>query len=160
MDCRQFRKRLHRAAATGGPGGEAMRHAASCPACARESRAALLLRAGSEPPAGASLGPGFEAGLRARLAAGEGARAGAREGARGRSAWNGGIESLVRPALALAAGLALLCAGLYVRETVPSDASDVASLLESDPVFSSVLSASPGPLFGEADPDAAAPERP
>jgi len=145
MSCRRIRERLRRGAGAE-PGDEARRHLASCPACAAEARAILLLRLGSEPAPGATLRPGFEARLRARLLSGTGA-------SRAPLGY-GGFDRLVRPALATAAALVLVCAGLYVQVAAPQGDADLASLLESDPVFTSILTADPDAVF--ADPQGAA----
>ena len=144
MSCRRTRKLLRRAA-RGDVADEARRHIESCPACATEARAHLLLRLGSERDRGALVRPGFEQRLRARLLA---------EPAVARSStWNGGFERLVRPALAAAAALVLVCAGLYVQVAAPQGGGDLASLLETDPVFNSILTVDPDAMF--ADPQIA-----
>lgn len=130
---------------------EARRHAADCPACAAESRAALLLRLGSARDDGAEPRAGFEERLRKRLASGS---APARS-----AAWNGGFELLVRPALAVAATLTLVCGGFYLQ-AVPEPGADLVSLVESDPVFTSLLAGDPGSLFGEEPGAGAAAETP
>ena len=124
---------------TGGLSEAALRHAASCPACSDQARAALLLRLGSEPDEGAAPRPGFEERLRARLAAGPAAPR--------KPVWNGGFELLVRPALAIAATLTLLCAGIYIRVAAPERGGDLASLVETDPVFTSMLGSDPEAIF-------------
>jgi len=144
MNCRRTREQLRRAAGAGVTD-EARRHIESCPACESEARAGLLLRLGSERDEKATVRPGFEDRLEARLQA-EAAVAGT-------SAWNGGFERLVRPALAFASALLLVCAGLYVRLAAPQGGGDLASLLETDPVFTSILTASPDAMF--ADPQGA-----
>lgn len=137
MNCKECRDELRR---PGDPGAEVLRHAVSCPACAAESRAALLLRLGSAREDGAEPRAGFEERLRKRLLS---------EPALSRSpALNGGFERMVRPALAVAATLALACAGLYLQ-TAPDPGADLVSLVESDPVFTSVLAGDPGSIFGE-----------
>jgi anti-sigma-K factor RskA len=124
MNCRRTREQLRRAA---------------------EARAHLLLRLGSERDEGVMVRPGFEQRLRARLSAeADVART---------SAWNGGFERLVRPALAAAAALVLVCAGLYVQVAAPQGGGDLASLLETDPVFTSILTTNPDAMF--ADPQSA-----
>jgi hypothetical protein len=139
MNCKECRDELRRPGAAV-LSAEALRHAASCPACAAESRAALLLRLGSARDDGAEPRAGFEERLRKRLASGP---------APSRSAaWNGGFELLVRPALAVAATLALVCGGLYLQ-AVPEPGADLVSLVDSDPVFTSLLTGDPGPIFGE-----------
>ena len=139
MNCKECRDELRRPGAAV-PSAEALRHAASCPACASESRAALLLRLGSARDDGAEPRPGFEERLRRRLASGPAPS--------GSPAWNGGFERLVRPALAVAATLALMCAGLYMR-TASEPGADLVSLVESDPMFTSLLAGDPGSIFGE-----------
>jgi len=129
----------------------AQRHAASCPACAAEARAARLLRLGSESAEGAAPRPGFEERLLARLASGPVPS--------GRPAWNGGFELLVRPALGLAAALALLCAGFYLQ-TAPEREGDLASLVENDPIFAPLLAGDPGAFFEESQGAPAATEGP
>jgi hypothetical protein len=116
----------------------ARRHAASCPDCAAEARAALLLRLGSGVAEGAAPRAGFEERLLARLASDPAPS--------GRPAWNGGFELLVRPALAVAATLAVLCAGFYLQ-AAPQREADLASLVENDPVFAPLLAGDPGAVF-------------
>jgi len=129
----------------------ALRHAASCPACAAESRAALLLRMGSARDENAEPRAGFDERLKARLESGPTPS--------GRAAWNGGFELLVRPALAVAATLTLLCGGLYLQ-TAPELGGDLASLVENDPVFTSLLAGDPGSFFDEDEGAPAATENP
>jgi hypothetical protein len=150
MNCKECRDELrHPGAAV--PSAGAVRHAASCPACAAESRAALLLRLGSARDDGAEPRAGFEERLRKRLASGP---------APSRSAaWNGGFERLVRPALAVAVSLVLLCAGVYMK-TAPEPGADLVSLVESDPVFTSLLAGDPGSIFGEEQGAPATAEKP
>jgi len=149
MNCRRTRKLLRRAAG-GEIADEARRHVESCPACAIEARAHLLLWLGSERDEGALVRPGFEQRLRARLQA---------ETTVARSsAWNGGFERLVRPALAAAAALVLVCAGLYVQVAAPQGGGDLASLLETDPVFTSVLTVDPDAMFADPNMTAATDE--
>jgi hypothetical protein len=149
MNCRECRDELRRPGAAA-PSAEALRHAASCTACAAESRAALLLRLGSARDDGAEPRAGFEERLRARLASRVPSRS---------TAWNGGFELLVRPALALAATLALLCAGIYLQ-AAPEPGEDLVSLVENDPVFTSLLSGDPGSIFGEEQGAPATAEKP
>lgn len=150
MNCKECREELRR---TGGAAmsADALRHAASCPACAAESRAALLLRLGSDRDVGAEPRPGFEERLRGRLASGAGPS--------GSPAWNGGFELLVRPALAVAATLALVCAGLYLQ-VAPEPGADLVSLVESDPVFASFFGGDPGSIFAGEQGDGATAETP
>ena len=115
-------------------------------------RAALLLRLGSDRDDTASPRPGFEARLRARIESGGAALS--------VSTWSEGFESLVRPALALAASLALACAGLYVQGTTQPGEADLASLVEVDSMFDSLLAADPGALFDDPGSVAEPPERP
>ncbi|PYT12758.1 MAG: hypothetical protein DMF51_12410 [Acidobacteria bacterium] len=115
-------------------------------------RAAQLLRLGSDRDETASPRPGFEARLRARVESGGAGRP--------VPTWNEGFESLVRPALALAASLALACAGLYVQGTTQPGEADLASLAEVDSVFDSLLAADPGALFDDPGSVAEPPERP
>jgi len=115
-------------------------------------RAALLLRLGSDRDEAASPRPGFEARLRARIESGAAARSA--------SAWSEGFDALVRPALALAASLALACAGLYIQGTSQPGEADLASLVETDSVFDSLLAADPGALFDDPGNLAAPPESP
>jgi hypothetical protein len=150
MNCRELRDELRRAG-TGDLGAAAARHVASCPACAVRARAALLLRLGSERDEGAAPRAGFEERFRARLASDPAPAA--------RSAWNGGFELLVRPALALAAMLTLLCAGLYVQAS-PDRGDDLVLLVESDPVFTTLFAGDPGTVFGESQDAPAATEVP
>jgi hypothetical protein len=139
MNCKECRDELRRPDRSA-MSAEAIRHAASCPACAAESRAALLLRLGSARDDGAEPRAGFEQRLRRRLESGAAPSA--------TPAWNGGFELLGRPALAVAATLALLCAGFYVR-VAPEPGVDLVSLVESDPVFTSLLGGDPASIFGE-----------
>jgi hypothetical protein len=104
-------------------------------------RAARLLHLGSHRDETASPRPGFEARLRARLESGGAARP--------VSIWSEGFESLIRPALALGASLALACAGLYVQGTTQTGEADLASLVEVDSVFDSLVAADPGALFDD-----------
>ena len=115
-------------------------------------RAALLLRLGSDRDEAASPRPGFEARLRARIESGGAPRPA--------SAWSEGFETLVRPALALAASLALACAGLYIQGRSQPGEADLASLVEADSVFDSLLAADPGALFDDPGNVAAPPESP
>ena len=150
MNCRRTREQLRRAA-EGDVTDEARRHIESCPACAAEARARLLLRLGSERDEEATVRAGFEDRLRARLRA--------EAPAAGTSPWNGGFERLVRPALAAGLALVLVCAGLYVQVAAPEGGGDLASLVETDAVFTSILTASPEAMF--ADPQgASAPDAP
>jgi len=150
MNCRELRDELRRAG-SGDLGAAARQHILSCPACAAAARAALLLRLGSERDEGAVPRAGFEERLRARLALDPAPAAG--------SVWNGGFELLVRPALALAATLTLLCAGFYV-EANPDGKGDLALLVENDPVFTTLFAADPGTVFGESQGAPTAPEEP
>jgi hypothetical protein len=138
VTCREFRNALRRPG-SGEPGREMLRHAETCPACAVEARAALLLRLGSGGGEGAAPRPGFEERLKARLASGPAAST--------TPAWNGGFERLVRPALAVAATLTLLCAGFYVRVAAPEPGGDLASLVETDALFTSLLASDAGEIF-------------
>ncbi|OLC55852.1 MAG: hypothetical protein AUH92_01250 [Acidobacteria bacterium 13_1_40CM_4_69_4] len=104
-----------------------------------DRRATLLLRLGSDRDEKASPRPGFEARLRARTEL-EGA-------ARQVSAWTEGFETLVRPALALAAALVIVCAGFCVQGTSQPGEADLASLVETDAVFDSLMAGDPGILF-------------
>jgi hypothetical protein len=139
MNCRTIREQLRRAAGTELTD-EARRHLASCPACAAEARARLLLRLGSERDEEARVRSGFEQRLRARLSAGAAVPR--------VSPWNGGFERLVRPALAAAAALVIVCAGLYVQAAAPQG-GDLTSLVETDPVFGSILMTNPDAMFAE-----------
>jgi hypothetical protein len=139
MTCREFREKLRRDG-TRAVSGETLRHAATCAACAAETRALSLLRIGSERDEDATPGPGFEERLRARLAGGP-PRAPA-------PAWNGGFDLLVRPALTLATALVLLCAGLYIGAG-GAQSDDLASLVDSDAIFTSVLGMNPDAMFAE-----------
>lgn len=142
MNCREFRDELRRAA--GVPGPEARRHASSCPTCHLEARAALLLRLGSRRDEAATPRAGFEERLRARL------DSGARPDEA--SPWTRELDPLVRPALALAATILILCLGLYARSATASRQADLASLFEADPVFSSILAGDTGgPVAGPED---------
>ncbi len=138
MTCREFRNALRRPG-TGEAPEEAMRHAAMCPACDAEARATLLLRLGSGGAGDATPRPGFEERLRARLASSPAAIR--------TPAWNGGFERLVRPALAFAATLTLLCAGFYVQVALPEPGGDLTSLVETDAVFASLIAGNPGEIF-------------
>jgi len=148
MTCREFRDEVRRPRALD-LSAAARRHGASCPACAAEARAAQLLRLGSGSTEGAAPRAGFEERLRARLASDPAPS--------GRPAWNGGFELLVRPALAVAAALTLLCAGFYFQ-AAPDREGDLASLVENDPVFAPLLTGNPGAFFDESQ--AAATEGP
>jgi hypothetical protein len=143
MTCREFRETLRRPGRDE-PGPEMLRHAETCQGCAAEARGALLLRLGSGGGEDAAPRPGFEERLKARLASGPAATT--------TSAWNGGFERLVRPALALAATLTVLCAGFYIGVALPEPGGDLASLVETDAVFTSLLAGDPGEIF-PASPD-------
>ncbi len=151
MNCRELNDQLRRPGA-GAPGEAALRHAASCPACTATMRAALLLRLGSGRDDDATVRPGFEERLRARLVT--------EAGIPKAPAWNGGFELLVRPALAVAATLCLLCAGLYVQVSGPEEGGDLASLVETDPVITSVMAVSPDAIFAGPQDAPAGTERP
>lgn len=155
MNCREFRDEIHRAASAPGP--EARRHASSCPACAGEARAASLLRLGSQRDEAAAPPPGFTERLRARLGSGAAAVE--------TTPWNREFDLLVRPALALAAMLVILCFGfygfgLYARRAAAPRQADLASLFEADPVFSSILAGDPGGLPAGPEDATATPESP
>lgn len=147
MNCREFRDEIRRAASAPGP--EARRHASSCPTCAGEARAALLLRLGSQRDEAAAPRAGFERRLRARLGTGGEA-----------TPWTRELDFLVRPALALAATLLILCLGLYARSAAAPRQADFASLIEADPVFSSILAGDPGGPFAGPEDATATPESP
>ena len=140
MNCRRIREQLRRAAG-GEITNEALRHIDSCPACAAEARAQVLLRLGSAVDENVTVRPGFEERLKARLLA--------EAGVARTSPWNGGFERLVRPALVAAAALVLVCAGLYIRIAAPQGGGDLTSLIETDPVFSSILTANPDAMFAD-----------
>ena len=108
-------------------------------------RAERLLRLGSERDAEASPRPGFETRLRARIDSGAPVAAD-----RDAAAWTEGLDALVRPALALATTLAIVCGGLYVQGTSQPGEADLASLVEIDSVFDSVLGGDPGVLLEES----------
>jgi len=146
MTCRQVRDEL-RGAAGRDATGDVRAHLTSCPSCAAEARALRLLRLGSARDEEATLRPGFEERLRARLLSEPAATAAP-------SPWNGGFERLVRPALAAAAALVLVCAGLYLQVAGPAAGGDLSSLLETDPVFGSILTTNPDAIF----PDPQAPQ--
>jgi len=150
MTCREFKVEMHGSRKSDWSP-ELLRHLESCPACAAKSRAALLLRLGSGGDEGAVPRAGFEERLRARLAYGPAPSRG--------HAWNGGFELLVRPALAVAATLTLLCAGLYVQ-TTPERAGDLASLVENDTVFASLLTGDPWEILDASQGAPAATEEP
>ena len=107
-----------------------------------DGRAARLLRLGSERDAQASPRPGFESRLRARIDSGAAGRAVA--------PWTEALDTLARPALALATTLAIVCVGLYVQGTSQPGEADLASLVEIDSVFDSVLGGDPGVLLEES----------
>ena len=150
MNCREFRDEIRRAASAPGP--EAHRHASSCPACAGEARAALLLCLGSQRDEAAAPRAGFEIRLRARL----GTAAAAGEA----TPWTREFDLLVRPALALAATLLILCLGLYARSAAAPRQADLTSLYEADPVFSSILAGDPGGPFAGPEDATPTPESP
>jgi hypothetical protein len=141
MDCREFRKKLRRLTAAE-PGEPMRRHEAACPSCALEARAARLLLLGSAVDPDAAPRPGFERRLAARLASEPLPRA-----IPGR---NGGLELLMRPALAVAATLMLVCGGLYLGLAQP-EPDDLASLVETDSILTSLNVAEPDSIFAEPD---------
>ncbi|HEU4400926.1 MAG TPA: hypothetical protein VFT43_02360 [Candidatus Polarisedimenticolia bacterium] len=139
IDCREFERAL-RAPELTGPTGEMRAHASTCRDCAAALRGALLLRLGSERPGDAVTRPGFEARLRARLAA---ARAVAPE-----PDWNAAVGALRLPAFGAALVLVLCSAGFYLgAASTPAVDSGLASLIESDPAWSAVLSDGAGALL-------------
>jgi len=89
-----------------------------------------------------------EAGATAAPAAG---RAPGAEGTRATALRIDALDRLVRPALAVAAALALLAAGLYVRSAPPAGETELASLVEGDEVFGSLLAGHAGALFASPD---------
>jgi len=117
-----------------------------------DRRALLLLRLGSDRDDAAVARPGFEARLRARIESGAAARQAA--------AWSEGFETLVRPALALAASLVLVSAGFYLQGSSPPGEADLASLVETDSVFDSLVAGDPGVLLEDPGSTPAPPERP
>jgi len=139
MSCRPFLDDLRNTPGRE-PSDATRAHLASCPSCAAEARALRLLRLGSARDDEAAVRPGFEERLRARLLSEPGTAA--------TSPWNGGFERLVRPALAAAAALALVCAGLFVQVTFPAE-GDLSSFLETDPVFGSILTVNPDAIFAD-----------
>lgn len=139
MDCRDARRELRRPGPEG-PSEGALRHAAACPGCRAEARAATLLRLGSggfEDTARPR--PGFAARVRALIASEEEATsraaAGRVDGMGPRGAWSGTLDRLLRPALACAATLALLAALLFARIASSPASADLATLAEDDSVF-------------------------
>ena len=102
----------------------------------KHERGDRLLRLGSARPDDAAPSAGFEERLRTRMAEEERAAASHPDPRRSR-AWNGGFQALVKPALAMAGAAALLAAGLFVG-AASSEPDDLASLVEVDPVFSSI----------------------
>ena len=150
MICRQVRDELRRAAGRDATG-DVRAHLGSCPSCAAEARALRLLTLGSVRDEEAAVRPGFEERLRARLLSEPAAAAAP-------SPWNGGFERLSRPALAAAAALALVCAGLYMQVAGPAAGGDLSSLLETDPVIGSILTTNPDSIF--PDPQASEAETP
>jgi len=120
-----------------------------------DRRAARLLRLGSERDAEASPRPGFETRLRARIDAGAAVAAGGAV-----TLWTEALDTLVRPALALATTLAIVCGGLYVQGTSQPGEADLASLVEIDSVFDSVLAGDPGVLLEDPGNAPASPEGP
>src|SRR5262249_51955868 len=140
MHCREVREELRRSEASRWSAA-ALRHASSCRACGDEARAVILLRFGSEPGAEELPRAGFEDRLRARLAS-------LSEAPR-RSTWNGGFEVLGRPALAAGAALTLLCAFLYVRVASQEPGGDLVSLIDVDPVLTSLLGDAPDEILAE-----------
>ena len=138
MTCRRVRDELRLAAGRDVPAA-ARAHLESCASCAAEARALSLLRLGSARDEEATLRPGFEERLGARLLSEAPAAA--------PSPWNGGFDRLVRPALAAAAALALVCAGLFAQVASPPGGGDLSALLETDPVFASILTTNPDAIF-------------
>ncbi len=99
--------------------------------------------------------PGFEARLWARL------DSGAAPGAAGAAAaWDESLDALVRPALAVAVTLAIVCGGLYVQGTSQAGEADLVSLVEIDSVFDSALGGDPGVLLEDGGSAQASPAGP
>ncbi len=157
MSCREVREAI-RGFRGLGLGEKARRHLAACPRCAAEARAAALLRIGSDRSDEAAPRPGFETRLMARLAseastatAPAAGRAPGAAGARATPLRIDALDRLVRPALVVSAALALLAAGLYVRSAPPAGETELASLVEGDEVFGSLLAGHAGALFASPD---------